>query len=104
MKSIAFAIVTASALAWGVSVQAAPNGTAGALNGAERQSSTQLIQHEQSTSAPSALPSRVPLARRASALPPGMRAWAWSGQRASQRRRRPFRLFHSVFPSFNATA
>ena len=45
MKGIAFAIVTATALAWGVSVQAAPNGTAGSLKGAERQASTQLIQH-----------------------------------------------------------
>ena len=45
MKSLAFAIVTATALAWGVSVQAAPNGAASSLNGAERQSSTQLIQH-----------------------------------------------------------
>ena len=38
MKSIAFAIVTATALAWGVSVQAAPNSSAGSLKGAERQS------------------------------------------------------------------
>ena len=45
MKSIAFAIVTATALAWGVSVQAAPNSTAGSLKGAERQSFTQLVQH-----------------------------------------------------------
>jgi hypothetical protein len=45
MKRIAFAIVTATVLAWGVSVQAAPNGTATSLKGVERQTSTQLIQH-----------------------------------------------------------
>lgn len=45
MKMIAFVIFTATALAWGVAVQAAPNGAAGSLKGVERQSSTQLIQH-----------------------------------------------------------
>lgn len=45
MKSIAFAIVTATALAWGMSVQAAPNATSGSLKRAEGQSFTQLIQH-----------------------------------------------------------
>jgi hypothetical protein len=45
MKRIAFGIVTVTALAWGVSVQAAPNGAAASLKGAERQASTQLIQH-----------------------------------------------------------
>lgn len=45
MKMSVFGIVTAIVLAWGLSVQAAPNSAAGSLMGVERQSSTQLIQH-----------------------------------------------------------